>query len=140
MKNQDVFIKVFFNRRETFGVKEFKEALVKDNYLCQIKPKYIPAASEGGEIWFELFMNVSFWILGNLAWDCLKSFFCNIIKLEKVNETSFGLKIHIMKFHFDDIDIVVGAFKPSNISILNNIVYNLLNSGILLKKEVMVLK
>jgi len=73
----DLFISMEYNVREFEGIDEFKNEL-EDEYNFQLRPKWIPACSEGAEFWMTIYVNselVKFLVsavAGGIVWDLIK--------------------------------------------------------------------
>lgn len=129
----DIFIRYKFNSLiDNF---EFKEELEKA-YKTQTKPIYIPSATEGGEMWFQIFLNVDFksFVLGaiasGMAWDLikvgtnnffLKPLFIAIEKLLKQNENKSPIDFKRIEFEFDDVTIRIIGIKSQHFTKLRAI-------------------
>jgi hypothetical protein len=133
----EIFIEFEYNGREIDGVENFKSEL-NESYLVQGRSIYIPSFSEGGETWFNIFINSSFFefakdvVVYGFAWDLLKKgtekyflkpFYEALLKLKEVNKETYKLRIIRMKFKFDDVIIVLGGIDPNRISVIS-IVFN----------------
>lgn len=131
----DIFIEFQYNGREIVGIDNFKKEL-SESYICQGKDADLPSCSEGGEIWFKIFIDIDFVqfiggaIAGGIAWDLIKSgtkkYFLQplinaIKKLETENKNHWGLNIQTMIFSFDDIEIVIGGINPNRISVVSKV-------------------
>jgi len=132
----ELFVSIEYNDREFDGIDEFKSNLT-ENYHNQIRPKWIPACSEGAEFWITIFVNTGIAdflkgaIVGGLAWDLIKVgskkyFFSPLYKaLEKLNVNNTqnwgGLKILRYKLQFDDCEIQVGGVNKNFTSIFSTI-------------------
>jgi len=147
----NIFIEIDYNEREIAGIEEFRNELNK-HYLIQLKPRYIPAFSEGGETWITVFVNSNFFdfakdvIVYGLAWDLLKKgttqyffkpLFSALKKLEKANSRSYRLRIQSLKFQFDDIDIIIGGVEPHRIVIISKIFTELIKRKESIEKKIM---
>ena len=133
----DIFLSIEYNRRQLDGIEEFKSSL-DDNYLYQIRPKWIPACSEGAELWITVFINSGIGdflkaaILGGAVWDIIKisgkkyifnPLFNSLEKLNKENMASFGgLKVLKFKLQFDDCEILIGGLNSNFTSIISTVV------------------
>lgn len=131
----EIFIEFEYNGREIDGVDTFKSEL-NESYLVQGRSIYIPSFSEGGETWFNIFINSRFFefakdvVVYGLAWDLLrkgtkkyflKPFYDALSKFEEVNKETYKLRIKRIRFQFDDIIIVVGGIEPHRISVISKI-------------------
>lgn len=132
----DLFVSVEYNNREIEGIEEFKNKL-NEEYLCQIRSKWIPACSEGAEFWMTIFVNsgiVDFLkaaIAGGIAWDIIKSggkkyifkpLFEALEKLNQDNQQKWrGLKILKLKLQFDDCEIYIGGLNQNFTTIISTI-------------------
>lgn len=132
----DLFISMDYNDREFEGIDDFKSELEKE-YSAQVRPKWIPAFSEGAECWFTIFVNseitnfLASAIAGGFAWDIIKvgaksyvfePFFNALEKLNKRNETKWnGLRILKLKFQFDDCEIFVGGLNKNFTSVMSSV-------------------
>lgn len=131
MDNKEVLIRITHNYKPSYsGLDEFKKEL-KNEYLLQSRPKWIPSFSEGHEFWLDVFINspafdfIKSVVVGGLTWDLiklgikkisLKPLIQSIEKLLIKNETSICFENLI--FEFDDITIKI-------IGINNNFLSNL---------------
>ena len=131
----DLFISIDYNDREIKGVQSFKAALKKD-YLCQVRPKWIPSCSEGAELWMHIFINSEIYdflkniIISGLIWDGIKyagktyiftPLFQHLERLNIDNEMYGGIKMEKMVLQFDDCKIDVYGLKTNFTSILSSI-------------------
>lgn len=131
----EIFIEFEYNGREIEGIEMFKDEL-NQSYLVQGRSIYIPSFSDGGETWFTIFINSSFFefakdvVVYGLAWDLLKKgtknyflkpFYASLTKLKEANKDSYKLRIKRMRFQFDDITIIVGGIEPHRISVISRI-------------------
>src|SRR5690554_5227510 len=124
----DLYVSIEYNDREFLGLEEFKKELEgKINY--QLSPKWIPACSEGAEIWIDIFINskiVDFLkdiFVGGIIYDLVKStgkkyifqpLFTALENLNNKNEELYnGLKVLKFKLKFDDCDIHIGGLNKS---------------------------
>ena len=73
----DLFISIEYNNREFDNIDSFKRNL-EEQYHCQVRPKWIPAASEGAEFWMDIFINSGIAeflkniIIPGILWDVIK--------------------------------------------------------------------
>jgi len=132
----DLFVSVEYNDREIDGIEEFKRTL-NEEYLCQIRPKWIPACSAGAEFWMTIFVNsgvVDFLnaaIAGGIAWDLIKSggkkyvFKPLFQALERLNQENLqnwsGLKVLKLKLQFDDCEIYIGGLNQNFTSVVSSL-------------------
>lgn len=131
-----LFISMEYNDREFDGINEFKNELEAQCHY-QIRPKWIPACSEGAELWMTIFVNselakfLASAVAGGLAWDLIKvgskkyvftPFFNALEKLNIKNEKSWGgINILRLKFQFDDCEIYVGGLNKSFTSVMSSV-------------------
>ena len=132
----ELFISIEYNVREFDGIEEFKSSLA-ENYHNHIRPKYIPACSEGAEFWMTVFVNTGIAdfikgaVAGGLAWDLIKVggkkyIFSPLYKaLEKLNKDNSkkwgGLKVLKYKLQFDDCEIHIGGVNQNFTSIFSTV-------------------
>lgn len=131
----EIFIEFEYNGREIEGIEMFKDEL-NQSYLVQGRSIYIPSFRDGGETWFTIFINSSFFefakdvVVYGLARDLLKKgtknyflkpFYASLTKLKEANKDSYKLRIKRMRFQFDDITIIVGGIEPHRISVISRI-------------------
>jgi len=127
-----VFIEFEYNGREIVGIDDFKKELEDNYHLVQGRSRFIPAASEGGEVWLTVFINSPLieFLLANLAWDLfkygakkmfLRPLINSLNNLEKTNEKAAGLRVKKFKLQFDDTYIYVGGINGNFISIIGTI-------------------
>lgn len=132
----DLFISMEYNDREFEGIEEFKSELEKE-YQFQLRPKWIPACSEGAEFWMTIFVNSELAkflvsaVVGGIAWDLIKvgaknyvftPFFKALENLNTKNEKNWGgLSILKFKFQFDDCEIYVGGLNKNFTSIMSSV-------------------
>lgn len=132
----DLYISIEYNDREFEGIEEFKSTL-NENYLCQIRPKWIPACSEGAEFWMTIFINsgigqfLTAAVAGGIAWDLIKfsgkkyiftPLFNALEELNKDNQKLYGgLRVLKLKLQFDDCEILVGGLNKNFISVISTI-------------------
>jgi len=132
----DLFISIDYNDREFDGIEEFKSEL-NENYNYQIRPKWIPACSEGAEFWLTIFINseigqfLTAAVIGGITWDLIKfggrkyiftPLFNALERLNKENQKLYGgLKVLKLKFQFDDCDILVGGLNKNFSSVISAI-------------------
>lgn len=131
----EIFIEFEYNGREIDGIGVFINDLSKE-YLVQGRSIYIPSFSEGGETWFTIFINSSFFefakdvVLYGLVWELLQKgtkkyflepFYTAIEKLEKANKNTYRLRIQHLKFQFDDIEIILGGIEYHRISVVSKL-------------------
>ncbi len=132
----DLFISMQYNNREFEGISEFKNEL-DNNYNYQLKPHYIPAASEGAEFWMTIFINsevtkfLAAAIAGGFIWDLIKvgtkkyvfkPLFKALEELNEKNEPVWGrLRILKLKFQFDDCEIFIGGLNKNFISVISTV-------------------
>lgn len=113
----------------------FKEELSK-SYKVQTKPIYIPAATDGGEMWFQIFLNIDFMdfikgvVVGGLTWDLIKigakRYFLKplmkaIERLIEDNKENSNLDFKRIEFEFNDVTIRILGIKSKHISKLSAI-------------------
>jgi hypothetical protein len=132
----DLFISIEYNNREFDGIEEFKSSLA-ENYHHQIRPKWIPACSEGAEFWMTVFVNTGIAdfikgaIAGGLVWDLIKfggkeyvfsPLYKSLEKLNKDNSKNWGgLKVLKYKLQFDDCELHVGGVNKNFTSIFSTV-------------------
>jgi hypothetical protein len=124
--DNDIFIRYKCNSQ--INDSGFKVELEK-NYKVQTKPIYIPSATEGGEMWFQIFLNIDFksFILGavasGLAWDLIKigtkNYFLKpllsaIDSLIKQNTDNSSIDFKRIEFEFDDVTIRIIGIKSQH--------------------------
>ncbi len=146
----EIFIEFGYNGREIDGIEEFKNEL-SEYYLVQGRSIYIPSFSEGGETWFTIFINSSFFefakdvVVYGLAWDLLKKgtkkysfkpFYSALSRLDKANQDSYGLKIQRIKFQFDDIDIILGGIESHRIAVVSKVFNEIAKRKELIEQEI----
>lgn len=134
----DLFVSIEYNNREFEGISEFKDSLDKE-YNYQIRPEFIPAAAEGGEMWITIFVNSELKdfliaaITGGLLWDTIKAggkkyflkpLFNALEELNTVNKPFGGLRIQKLKLQFDNCVIIIGGLNKNFTSILSSIFQN----------------
>jgi len=139
MKN-DIFIR--YKNNAQIDDKKFKEALSKE-YNLQTKPIYISSATDGGEMWFQIFMNIEFSdfikgaILGGLAWDLikigskkyfLKPLFNAINELVKDNKENTLIDLKRIEIEFNDVTIRILGIKTKHTSKLSTIFQQIVKS------------
>ena len=129
-----IFISYRYNAREMDGIEEFQCELSK-SYLCQGVGKWIPACSEGGEMWVTLFLTVPIKRFLMECWKDVakeaviiagKKFVLGPLKkafrqLRKKNEKGWELKIQTCSFKFDDLEIVIGGIKQEELEQIEGI-------------------
>lgn len=131
----NTFISIQYNEREFNNMEEFKESLDKQ-YNYQVRPKWIAAAAEGGELWITIFINsgLSQFILGaitgGMLWDIIKigskkyilrPLFDSLEKLSKDNSDYGGLRILKLRFQFDNCEILIGGLNRNFTSIVSSV-------------------
>ena len=129
----DIFIRYKFNSQ--IKADEFKDELSK-SYTVQTKPIYIPSATDGGEMWFQIFINVDFIdfikgaVVGGLAWDLIKvgskKYFLKpligaIDKLIAYNKEISRIDFKRIEFEYNDVTIRILGIKTSHTSKLSTI-------------------
>lgn len=129
----DLFVSIEYNNREVDGIDEFKEQL--DNVcLNQVRPKWIPSCSTGGELWMTIHINseiVAFLagaIASGLVWDIIKvgskkyvfkPIFEALENLRKSNVEKYkGIEFLTFDLQFDDCMIHIGGLKNSFSSVI----------------------
>lgn len=132
MKN-DIFIRYKLNAQ--IKDDEFKNELSKA-YKIQTKPIYIPSATDGGEMWFQVFLNIDFIdfikgaIVGGLTWDIiklgskdyfLKPLIVAIDKLIEDNKETSNIDFKRIEFEFNDVTIRILGIKTMHVSKLSAI-------------------
>lgn len=122
----DLYVVIEYNDREFIGIDEFKNELNgKINYM--LSPKWIPACSEGAEIWIDIFINsnvVDFLrdtLVSGFIYDVIKKtgkkylftpLFTALENLNTKNEELYnGLKVLKLKLKFDDCDVYIGGLS-----------------------------
>lgn len=129
----DLFVSIEYNDRQLIGLEELKNELDgKINY--QLSPKWIPACSEGAEVWISIFVNsnitdfIKSVLISGFLYDFIKDsgknyffkpLFTALENLNTNNQEKFnGLKVLKLKFKFDDCDIYIGGINKSLNSII----------------------
>ncbi len=130
-----IFIEVTYNDRELDYIDEFIQDLRQEYQIVQQRPKWLAAASDGGETWIDIILNFeAFKYLQNLAidgilWDgikivgikyCLTPLKLALEKLSQRNENAFGLRVIRLKLQFDDITIILGGLNQNFTSIISS--------------------
>lgn len=143
--NNGIFISYSYNGREIDGIEAFHRELSED-YLCQGVEKWIPACSDGGELWVTIFLTIP---LGQFLLECLKDVAKDAVvsagkkyvltplkkafqRLRK-NNNRWELKVQTCSFKFNDLEIVIGGIKQDELDQVEEIlkrvhsVYEMLN-------------
>ncbi|WP_375559473.1 hypothetical protein ACE193_17280 [Bernardetia sp. OM2101] len=131
----DLFLSIEYNEREFANIEEFKTSL-DEHFNYQIRPKWIPAAAEGGEFWMTIFINSELkdFLVGAMAggflWDTIKAggkkyllkpLFEKLEKLNKDNSVFGGLKVRKLKFQFDNCEIIIGGLNSNFTSVISSV-------------------
>lgn len=129
----DLFLSIEYNEREFEKIDEFKSAL-NGHYNYQIRPKWIPAAAEGGEFWMTIFINsklsefIAAAITGGLLWDVIKVAgkryilkpLTEALEILNQNNSQFGgLRVRRLKFQFDNCQIIIGGLNQNFTSVIS---------------------
>lgn len=131
-----ISIQVTYNDRECDGIDVFINDLKKDYLIVQGKQKWLPSASDGGEVWLDIIADAN--ILESLknyiynkpfefVLECLflKPLIKYLKKLAAKNEGFFGLRVKYIKLQYNDINIVIGALNSNIIPIIHAIMKSL---------------
>ena len=129
----DLFVSIEYNEREVDGIDVFKDELDKA-CLNQVRPKWIPACSIGGEMWMTIYINseiVAFLagaIASGLVWDIIKvgskkyvfkPIFEALENLRKSNVEKYkGFEFLTFDLQFDDCVISIGGLKNNFSSVI----------------------
>lgn len=112
------------------------EKELRQSYSVQTKPIYIPSATDGGEMWFQIFLNVDFGdfikgaIAGGLAWDLIKvgtkKYFLNplinaITNLVEDNRENSQIDFKRIELEFNDVTVRILGIKTLHTSKLSAI-------------------
>jgi len=112
------------------------EKELRQYYSVQAKPIYIPSATDGGEMWFQIFLNVDFGdfikgaIAGGLVWDLIKvgtkKYFLNplitaISNLIENNKENSQIDFKRIELEFNDATIRILGIKTLHTSKLSAI-------------------
>lgn len=132
-KKNEIFIRYKFN--STVHDVVFKESLNK-YYGVQSKPIFIPSATDGGEMWFQIFLSIDFksFIAGAIAsgaaWDLVKwggkkfflrPLFSALEKLMEENDDNANINLRRVEVEFDDVTIRILGIHSSQTSKLSQI-------------------
>jgi len=108
----------------------FLRDLESNYHLVQVRPRWLPAASEGGETWFSIFVNspITEFLAEKVAWDLieygtkklfLKPLFNALDKLApEPSKAVVGLRLLKLKIQFDDTTIFIGGINGNFYSIV----------------------
>lgn len=124
----DLYVAIEYNDREFVGIEEFKSEL-NGVINFQLSPKWIPACSEGAEIWIDIFVNSRIGeflkdiFVSGIIYDIIKSTGKRYIfqplfsALENLNTKNIelynGLRVLKFKLKFDDCEIHIGGLNKS---------------------------
>ena len=146
----DLFISLEYNYREFEEMDSFKKKL-EQQYHCQVRPKWIPSASEGAECWMEIFINSDIGeflkniVISGVLWDVIKYAGKNYVftplfnMLEKLNEDNKcwrGLKMENMTFQFDDCKVVFRELNSHFTSIVPRVFLEIARLKPIFEREV----
>lgn len=130
---QDVFVRYKFN--SLVRDSDFNECLRKD-YRVQTKPIFIPSATDGGEMWLQIFMSIDFksFIAGavtsGIVWDMVKmggkKFFLRPLinafdKLIEQNKDNAIINLRRIEVEFNDVTIRILGIRSLQTSKLSTI-------------------
>lgn len=125
-----------YNSREFEGISDFKNEL-DSHYSYQLRPCWIPAASQGAEFWITVFINsdvtkfLASAVASGFIWDLinvgtkkyiLTPLFESLEKLYENNEPTWGgLRVLKLKFQFDNCEIFIGGLNRNFTSVLSSV-------------------
>ncbi len=132
-----VSILVTYNNMELEGIDTFIGGLKTNYSVVKAKPKWLPKACEGGEVWLDIIADI------NLI-DTLKNYITNkpidllfdalllrpllnyLKNLATANENTYQLRVLYLKLQYNDIDIKIGGLNRNRLPIIHAVFKSLI--------------